>query len=52
MNKMHGRGLFKWPDGRMYDGEYMNDKKHGKGTLISAHGRRKEGLWANGKMIK
>ena len=25
-----GRGVFKWPDGAVYDGEWKDDKKHGK----------------------
>ena len=24
---MHGNGLFKWPDGKVYNGEYIQDKK-------------------------
>ena len=49
---MHGRGIFKWPDGRSYEGEYQNDKKHGRGIFVSAHGRIKEGFWQNGKFIR
>ena len=25
-NKMHGKGIFTWKDGRKYDGEYVDDK--------------------------
>lgn len=25
---MHGKGLYIWKDGRKYEGEYFNDKKH------------------------
>jgi hypothetical protein len=28
---MHGKGVFVWPDGRMYDGNYENGKKSGFG---------------------
>ena len=49
---MHGLGVFRWPDGREYHGEYSNDKKHGKGTLVGAHGRRKDGVWAYGKYVR
>jgi hypothetical protein len=28
---LHGRGVMTWPDGRIYDGEYSQDKKHGHG---------------------
>jgi len=27
MNKMDGKGIFTWPDGRQYLGEYIDDKK-------------------------
>ena len=31
---MEGKGVFRWPDGRRYEGEYIDDKKegHGKGN--------------------
>ena len=41
---MHGQGVFRWTDGRCYEGEYQNDRKHGKGVFISANGKRKEGI--------
>lgn len=28
---MDGRGIYKWKDGRIYNGEYKDDKKHGYG---------------------
>jgi len=28
-NKMEGHGVFTWPDGRRYEGEYVDDKKEG-----------------------
>jgi hypothetical protein len=46
---MHGRGIFTWPDGRKYEGEYYNDKKHGVGTYTWADGKRYEGEWQNGR---
>ena len=30
---MEGKGLFEWLDGRKYEGEYSDDKKHGYGTF-------------------
>ena len=29
---MHGKGKYTWKDGRYYEGEYINDKKHGCGV--------------------
>ena len=31
---MHGYGTFKWIDGRQYQGDYLDDKKHGHGVFI------------------
>lgn len=28
---MHGKGKLQWPDGKSYEGEYLNDRKHGFG---------------------
>ena len=30
---MHGKGELIWPDGRRYDGEYVDDKKQGYGIF-------------------
>jgi hypothetical protein len=32
-NKMEGPGVFQWPDGRKYEGNYVDDKKEGHGTF-------------------
>jgi len=31
---MQGKGYYMWKDGRTYDGEYLNDKKHVKNLLF------------------
>ena len=36
---MHGFGVYKWTDGRLYEGEYQNDKKQGHGRYVYADGR-------------
>jgi hypothetical protein len=28
MDKMEGFGVFRWPDGRVYTGKFLNDKMH------------------------
>jgi len=30
---MHGQGEFWFKDGRKYEGEFMNDVRHGKGKM-------------------
>lgn len=46
---MHGKGVFIWPDGRKYEGEYKNDKKEGYGEFEWNDGRKYKGKWINGK---
>ena len=44
---MDGKGIFKFKDGSVYDGEYKNNKKHGAGQYIK-DGKTYEGKWFNG----
>ena len=46
---MQGLGKFTWPDGRVYEGEYFMDKKHGQGTCVWPNGKKYTGGWSNGK---
>ena len=46
---MEGKGVYAWKDGRRYEGEYKNDKKHGFGIYTWADGRQYHGMWLNGK---
>ena len=62
---MHGEGVYTWPweveredcgdfgKGKLvYDGEWKNGEKHGRGTIINQNGEKREGIWENGKRIK
>ena len=31
---MEGHGKFTWPDGHFFEGEYIDDKKHGNGRFV------------------
>ena len=46
---MHGKGTYRWPDGRLYDGSYVNDKKEGYGEYRYPDGRCYKGMWQNSK---
>jgi hypothetical protein len=46
---MHGKGKLSLPDGRVYDGDYVLDKKEGFGTFTWPDGRKYAGGWKNGK---
>ena len=45
---MHGQGIFTWSDGRIYKGEFQNNKKHGKGVYTYPDGKYYDGMWENG----
>ena len=47
---MHGLGVFKWPNGQIFSGKYLEDKKNGKGELILSDGTIVRGRWLNGKL--
>ena len=45
---MNGFGKFMWADGRVYEGHYYQDKKHGKGIYKWPDGRNYEGNFKKG----
>ena len=46
-DKLDGKGVMQWPDGRKYDGEWQMDNMHGLGSFTWADGRSYEGGWRN-----
>jgi hypothetical protein len=46
---MNGLGLFKWTDGREYNGNYLKGKKHGKGVFKYQNGDSYNGDWVDSK---
>lgn len=46
---MHGEGTYRWGDGRMFMGQYVDDKKSGQGIYLWADGRAYHGEWQGGK---
>ena len=46
---MHGKGLYKWPDGGEYYGEYVNNIKEGNGRFKWVNGKVFEGQFKRGK---
>ena len=40
------------PAGSQYEGQWLNNKKHGFGKATYANGTVKEGLWKNGDFIR
>lgn len=41
---MEGKGVFKFKNGAVYDGEYRNNRKHGSGKYLK-DGKVYEGKW-------
>lgn len=39
-NNMDGFGLYKWPNGSSYEGQYSEDLRHGTGTFTWSDGRK------------
>ncbi len=42
-------GIYSWQDGRMYEGFYFEDKKHGYGVYTWSDSKRYAGWWSEGK---
>ena len=47
--KRHGAGLYKYPCGSVYEGEYVAGKRCGIGTLSTVQGFRFSGFWTDGR---
>ncbi|XP_053719286.1 alsin isoform X1 [Synchiropus splendidus] len=53
--KPHGRGVLKWPDGRIYTGEFKNGLEDGYGEFVAPNktlnkNDQYQGYWREGKM--
>lgn len=46
---MNGKGQYTWPDKRLFEGNYIDDKKEGYGEFTWPNGRKYKGNWKNGK---
>ena len=47
---MTGIGMYISASGNVYEGEWLNDKRHGKGKQVKADGSWCEGTWTNNLM--
>ncbi len=45
-----GKGVYTWPDGSKYDGDYVDGNQHGKGVYTWPDGRKYDGDWIDGKI--
>ena len=46
-----GAGLFVFPDGDRYEGQWRQDRMWGRGTYTTASGRVFEGYWENNRLV-
>ena len=44
-----GKGIYKYSDGRIYDGEFFQNAKHGKGKYVMKSGVIYDGQFAFGE---
>ena len=45
---MNGRGVLQWPNGEIYDGDFVNDKRNGRGINTWPEGHSYDGGWKDG----
>lgn len=43
MNEISGHGVYKWSDGKFYEGSWEKNKMHGEGHLKWADGKQYRG---------
>lgn len=46
---MDGKGILEWPDGKKYEGDFKDDKRHGTGEFRWKDGKIYKGPWIKGK---
>ena len=46
----HGRGIFEWSNGEIYDGEWVNGRKTGSGMWTSPDSESYIGEWKDDKV--
>ena len=51
-DKKHGYGIYKWPDGKIYDGFWKEGKQDGEAKFTNTAGKSKIGFWENGERKK
>ena len=48
----HGRGVYRWPSGNKYEGNFFANHKHGFGTFYYDNGTARQQLWDYGDFVR
>lgn len=48
-NRFHGKGTYKYTNGNVYEGEWVDGRKNGEGTQTWANGEKYSGGWSNNR---
>ena len=48
---MHGNGVFKWNDGKVYEGQFDRGEMHGNGVMYYPNGQMAKGVWHRGENL-
>lgn len=48
----HGRGKLIYASEDSYKGEFIKGKRHGYGTYLQSDGKKRQGFWENGKLVR
>ena len=52
LDKRHGYGIFKWADGKIYEGNWKNGKMNGEGKITFPSKLIKSGIFTNGELTR
>jgi hypothetical protein len=50
-DQKEGFGVYHWPDGKKYEGQWLQGKQHGEGKIVNSKGKSRRGIWEDGNRI-